>query len=64
LAEHLKPGGVFGLWSNDAPDDAFRATLAEVFATTDARVITFRNARQDGDSTATIYLARHAGGRD
>ncbi|MDZ4865712.1 MAG: spermidine synthase [Alphaproteobacteria bacterium] len=64
LAEHLKPGGVFGLWSNDAPDDAFRAALAEVFATTDARVITFRNARQDGDSTATIYLARHARGRD
>ena len=23
LAAHLNPGGVFALWSNDPPDDAF-----------------------------------------
>ena len=32
LAEHLHPGGVFALWSNDPPDDAFSAVLAGVFA--------------------------------
>ena len=25
LAEHLNPGGVFALWSNDPPDEAFSA---------------------------------------
>ena len=28
LAEHLNPGGVFALWSNDPPDEAFSAALA------------------------------------
>ncbi len=28
LAAHLRPGGVFGLWSNALPDDAFTARLA------------------------------------
>ncbi|NKB43915.1 MAG: spermidine synthase, partial [Alphaproteobacteria bacterium] len=28
LARHLHPGGIFGLWSNDLPDDAFTALLA------------------------------------
>ena len=27
MARHLKPGGVFGLWSNDRPDDAFTQRL-------------------------------------
>src|SRR3982074_2559100 len=28
LAEHLHPGGVFALWSNDPPDDGFERVLA------------------------------------
>ena len=32
LAGHLRPGGVFALWSNDPPDAEFEATLAGVFA--------------------------------
>src|SRR3979409_1007553 len=28
LAGHLHPGGVFALWSNDSPDQAFKAVLA------------------------------------
>ena len=33
LAGHLHPGGVFALWSNDPPDEAFERVLAGVFAT-------------------------------
>jgi len=32
LAAHLLPGGVFGLWSNEVPDEAFTQRLTAVFA--------------------------------
>jgi spermidine synthase len=57
LAGHLQPGGVFALWSDDPPDDQFDATLAETFARTDARVITFPNPLTGGTSANTVYLA-------
>jgi spermidine synthase len=56
LAEHLYPGGVFALWSNDPPDDAFTAVLAGVFATSQAHVVTFDNALQDRDASNTVYV--------
>src|SRR4029079_13087326 len=43
LTRHLHPGGVFGLWSDDPPDRAFCADLAEVFARSQAHVVTFPN---------------------
>jgi hypothetical protein len=61
LATHLHPGGVFGLWSNDPPDDEFTAVLGEVFATARAEVVSFDNPLQRRASTNTIYLARTAG---
>src|SRR5699024_8180790 len=33
LKQHLKPGGVFALWSDDPPDDDFNALLAQTFDT-------------------------------
>jgi spermidine synthase len=61
LATHLKPGGLFGLWSNEAPDDAFTARLAGVFTDAWAEPVVFHNPLQDRPFTQTIYLARHAG---
>ncbi|WP_089246188.1 spermidine synthase [Asanoa hainanensis] len=58
LADHLHPGGVFGLWSNDPPDDAFTAVMAEVFDGVRAQVVTFANPLQRRTSTNTIYLGR------
>ena len=43
LAGHLHPGGVFALWSDDPPDDAFERVLAETFASLD---IPCRDLRQ------------------
>ena len=57
LAAHLKPGGVFGLWSNDRADNTFLARLAKVFATTRAEPVTFHNPLQDKPFTQTVYLA-------
>lgn len=58
LAAHIRPGGVFGLWSNDRPDDAFTARLAAVFDTARAEEVTFDNPFQDKPFTQTVYLAK------
>jgi spermidine synthase len=57
LAGHLKPGGVFSLWSNDPPDDEFTATLSQEFTGVEAIVVSFDNPLQDRESTNTVYLA-------
>jgi spermidine synthase len=57
LAERLRPGGVFGLWSDDPPEDGFRAALGEVFATVAAQVVTFANPLTGGQSANTVYVA-------
>ena len=61
LAAHLVPGGVFALWSNDPPDDGYLAVLATVFDDVEARVISFPNPLQGGESTNTVYLGDQAG---
>ena len=60
LATHLKPGGVFGLWSNDQSDAAFTERLADVFAQARAEPVMFHNPLQDREATQTVYLARTA----
>jgi len=57
LAAHLQPRGVFGLWSNDPPDEMFRATLAEVFCSVEAHLVKFHNPLQEREATNTVYLA-------
>jgi len=57
LAAHLQPRGVFGLWSNDPPDEVFRATLAEVFCSVEAHLVKFHNPLQDREARNTVYLA-------
>ena len=56
VAAHLRPGGVFALWSNDPPDAAFEAVLADVFSGVRTEVVGFRNPIQGGTSTNTVYL--------
>jgi spermidine synthase len=57
LAKHLRPGGIFALWSNDPPDDAFSSVLASAFATSAAHVVTFDNLAGDGEASNTVYVA-------
>src|SRR5437763_11218250 len=53
LAKHVHPGGIFGIWSDDPPDEEFMDALATVFATTRAHVVTFPNPLLDGESSAS-----------
>ena len=58
LARHMRPGGVYSLWSNDPPDERYLAVLSEVFVDVSAEVVSFPNPLQDRDATNTVYLAR------
>ncbi len=58
LAEQLQPGGVFALWSDDAPDEDFVADLGVVFASVETHVVPFPNPLLDTESKSTVYVAR------
>lgn len=58
LKAHMKQGAVFGLWSNDLPDDAFTNRLARIFSNASAELVKFYNPLQDKDFTQTVYLAQ------
>ncbi|WP_336923130.1 spermidine synthase [Aquipuribacter sp. SD81] len=57
----LSPGGVFGLWSDDPPDEAFADRLRAVFADVRAHVVDFANPLTGGRSACTVYVATAAG---
>jgi len=55
----LKPGGVVGLWSDEAPDEAITALLASTFDEAWAEPVVFENPLQDGrEVTQAVYLGR------
>jgi spermidine synthase len=58
LTAHLRPGGVFALWSDDPPDADFLDVLAEVFPTSAAHEVDFPNFITGGRSSNTVYVAR------
>lgn len=58
LSEHLLPGGVFALWSDDPPESSFMTHLAEVFDLPKSHVVKFHNPIQERDSASTVYVAR------
>lgn len=60
LAEKLHPGGVFALWSDDAPELGFMAALGEVFDSCQSHIVSFYNPLQDRDSASTVYVATKA----
>jgi spermidine synthase len=60
IKRHLKPKGVFGLWSNDPPEANFTDRLATVFAKAWAEPVRFHNPLQDREETQTVYLAQMA----
>ncbi|MCG8566047.1 MAG: spermidine synthase, partial [Desulfobacterales bacterium] len=58
LASHLKPGGVFGLWSDDEPDAEFTTHLKTVFPHVQAHLVEFYNPFTGEDCGNTVYVAR------
>lgn len=58
LARHLRPGGVFSLWSNDPPDAEYQAALESAFDEVSAEVVSFDSALDGREASNTVYLAR------
>ncbi len=60
LRRLLHPDGVFALWSDDAPDDAYVAVLGAAFEQVHAHVVTFPNPLTGGEAANTVYVATQA----
>jgi hypothetical protein len=58
VAATLRPGGVFGLWSDDPPDEDFLAVLRGVFDDGRGEVVEFPNPLTGGTSANSVYLGR------
>jgi hypothetical protein len=58
LAARLRPGGVFGLWSDDPPDEPFLGELRAVFVDVIAHTVPFANPYTGGTSANTVYVGR------
>ena len=57
LSNKLRPGGVFGLWSNDPPDGRFTHLLDTVFEASESHIVSFSNPYTGGKSSNTVYLS-------
>lgn len=61
LQRFVKPGGIVGLWSDEAPDAAITALLGNAFDTAWAEPVRFSNPLQDGaEMIQAVYLGRKA----
>jgi spermidine synthase len=60
LSAHLRPGGIFALWSNDPPEDGYLGILSTAFVDIAAHVVRFPNPLQDREASNTVYLATKA----
>lgn len=57
MANKIHPGGIFGLWSNDPPENEFINLLESVFQSSESHIVTFPNPYTGGESTNTVYIA-------
>lgn len=57
MASKIVKGGVFGLWSNDLPDEKFITHLKTIFSQVDAHIVRFDNPYSGGESTNSVYIA-------
>jgi len=58
LAQHLKPGGVFALWTDGAPEESFTSHLGKVFANAESHTIEFDNPITGDSSESAVYVAQ------
>jgi len=58
LRGFLKPGGVFGLWSNDMPEQGFLTLLSRVFDQVEGHIVEFDNPIQNKKSLNGVYIVK------
>jgi len=56
VARSIRPGGVFGLWSDDPPEPRFEAVMDQVFSPRSSHVVDFPNHLTGARSACTVYL--------
>src|SRR6202521_4436767 len=52
LAAHLRPGGVFAMWSDDPPEEEFLQALDLAFGSSRAHIVQFYNPLLDCDAAS------------
>lgn len=57
LSAHLRPGGVFALWSDDPPEASFLDALRAVFDRVEGHTVEFDNPVTEGVSRNGVYVA-------
>jgi len=60
MAEKIHPGGIFAMWSDGYPIDAFDAQIAKAFDSFESHVVKFPNPIMGGESVGTVYVAKTA----
>ena len=60
MAKHLKPGGIFAMWADGAPEGFFTDRLGNVFASAEAHTIEFGNPITGSSSVGAVYVAKSA----
>ena len=61
LTRNIKPGGVFAMWSDAAPEKPFLKAMEAAFRSVDATVVEFANPLTGGVASCTIYIGRTQG---
>lgn len=61
VSEHLKPGGIFALWSDSEPEAEFTEHLGKVFKDVESHLIRFDNPYTGGSCGNSVYLGRKSG---
>ncbi|QKX16269.1 spermidine synthase [Microbulbifer sp. YPW1] len=56
MAEQLKPGGVFAMWSQNLPEASFEHLLGTVFPSVQSHVVSFYNPFMSEESTNSVYV--------
>ena len=57
MKNKILDGGVFGLWSDEAPDSDFVAILESVFKNVETHMVYFPNPYTGEKSSNSVYIA-------
>ena len=61
VVDRVAPSGVFGMWADGEPSEAFLSVLAGAFDWAKVTRVSFPNPYTGADSSSTVYLAGRSG---
>ncbi len=60
MTVHLRPGGIFALWSTDAEDPVFTTAMRKTLSDVRVERVEFQTHYRDAPAFNLIYLGRRA----